>query len=366
MDRFDSFDDLSQLHAIETQQEVNDVPEEQWLLESYMKTVFTGEWIHVQIRIESKSLTITSIGQELEILEKLNTRKIKNSTIVKDAEKIGNYNPPSSKQPSPIILIDYVDKSVYLMPDGGLGDCNNIKSWIDEGQYAQCTLLDQQLTKEDIPVILDKCLKFITSQGCLTTGIYRIAGVNRRIEQLLEDFRRNAWDVDLNSSQYTEHDVANVIKRFFRTLNDPLLTQDLRSLWVAATVVEDEQHKLNMYRNLLADLPELNYKTLRRLIVHLRNISEQNEHNKMPASNLAALWGPTILNVDGMPSLNFNEVAVEVGIISCLMEHFYSLFEINEEEIQQEKDRLQILREDLEGISRKFTGNADIKVMTIS
>ena len=245
MDRFDSFDDLSQLHAIETQQEVNDVPEEQWLLESYMKTGFTGEWIHVQIEIKSKSLTITPMGQELEILEKLNTRKIKNSTIVKDAEKISNYNPPSSKQPSPIILIDYVDKSVYLMPDGGLGDCNNIKTWIDGGQYAQCTLLDQQLTKEDIPVILDKCLKFITNQGCLTTGIYRIAGVNRRIEKLLEDFRRNAWDVDLNSSQYTEHDVANVIKRFFRTLNDPLLTQDLRSLWVAATVeVEDEQHRV--------------------------------------------------------------------------------------------------------------------------
>ena len=63
-----------------------------------------------------------------------------------------------------------------------------------------------------------------------------------------------------------------------------------------------------------------------------------------------------------MPSLNFNEVSAEVGISSDLMENFYSLFEINEEEVQQEKDRLQVLKEDMEGISRKFTGNADIKV----
>ena len=362
MDRFDSFDDLSQVQAIETQQEVNDAPGEQWLLQSYMKTGFTGEWIHVQITIESKSLTITPVGQELETLEKLNTRKIKNSTIVKDAEKISNYNPPSSKQPSPIILIDYVDKSVYLMPDGGLGDCNNIKSWIDGGQYAQCTLRDQQLTKDDIPVILDKCLKFITSQGCLTTGIYRIAGVNRRIETLLDDFRRNAWEVDLNSSQYTEHDVANAIKMFFRTLNEPLLTKDLRSLWITVASLQDVDHKLNMYRSLLAQMPELNYKTLRRLLAHLRIISEQHEHNKMTVSNLAALWGPTISNVDAMPSLNFDETWVEMSLISDLMVHFCSLFEINDDELEQEIVGLESLKTGLEEVSPKSCICTDTQV----
>jgi hypothetical protein len=48
---------------------------------------------------------------------------------------------------------------------------------------------DQQVTHEDIPVIVDKCIKFVYSHGVMTEGIYRLAGVNTKINRLLTEFR---------------------------------------------------------------------------------------------------------------------------------------------------------------------------------
>ncbi len=45
------------------------------------------------------------------------------------------------------------------------------------------------MTHEDIPVIVDKCIKFVYSHGVMTEGLYRLAGVNTKINRLLLEFR---------------------------------------------------------------------------------------------------------------------------------------------------------------------------------
>ena len=72
--------------------------------------------------------------------------------------------------------------------------------------------------------------------------------------------------------------MANVLKRFIRQLDEPLLTEQLRDdfLRVADTAetaetaeTADQQtgdEKLESYRQLLANLPAINYNTLRRLV----------------------------------------------------------------------------------------------------
>ena len=69
----------------------------------------------------------------------------------------------------------------------------------------------------------------------------------------------------------SEHDVANVLKRFVRQLEEPLLTEQLREefLKVADTEVQgegEEADRLERYRHLLRKLPAINYNTLRRLV----------------------------------------------------------------------------------------------------
>ena len=82
---------------------------------------------------------------------------------------------------------------------------------------------EQQLTKNDIPVVVEKCLNFIYANGLVSEGIYRRSGCETMINDLMEKFRNNAWDVTLTPSKLSEHDVASVLKRFLRELPEPLI-----------------------------------------------------------------------------------------------------------------------------------------------
>ena len=207
-----------------------------------MKTGFAGEWSTSWICVSTSTLRYTPTGEDsFHSMEELNLKKVTNVTLVKDVKNL------QTPEPFPVLVIDYVDRSLYLMPVCEK-ECTILQNLIESSVFNNGdTLEQQQLTKDGIPVIVDKCVKFIYSQGCLTQGIYRIAGVNKRISILLEDFRKNAWSVALNRETYSEHDVANVLKRFMRTLKEPLLTQNLRNDFIEASKIEDLEDKLKRY-----------------------------------------------------------------------------------------------------------------------
>ena len=132
----------------------------------------------------------------------------------------------------------------------------------------------------------------------MTEGIYRLAGGNTKINRLLTAFRSNAWSVQISREEYSEHDVANVLKRFVRQLSEPLLTDLLRSEFLETAAIEVEEERLAKYSDLLAKMPSINYNTLRRLMGHLHTVAAQSDKNLMPILNLAPLWGPNITTVD--------------------------------------------------------------------
>lgn len=61
----------------------------------------------------------------------------------------------------------------------------------------------------------------------MTEGIYRRAGSGTAVSELLAQFRKDAWAVQL-TDKYSEHDVATALKRFFRDLPEPLLISSKR------------------------------------------------------------------------------------------------------------------------------------------
>lgn len=91
--------------------------------------------------------------------------------------------------------------------------------------------------------------------------------------------------------------MANVLKRFIRQLEEPLLTEQLRDdfLRVANTGADTaeqqaEDEKLEKYRHLLAKLPAINYNTLRRLVSQFHD----NKHYNL--SQLSCTLGWTSLH----------------------------------------------------------------------
>ena len=97
----------------------------------------------------------------------------------------------------------------------------------------------------------------IYSHGVMTEGIYRLAGGNTKINRLLTAFRSNAWSVQISREEYSEHDVANVLKRFVRQLSEPLLTDLLRSQFLETAAIEVEEERLAKYSDLLARMPSI-------------------------------------------------------------------------------------------------------------
>lgn len=128
----------------------------------------------------------------------------------------------------------------------------------------------------------------------MSEGIYRKSGSEQAIHKLLQLFRADAFNVQITRAEYSEHDVANALKRFMRDLPERLLGRQASS-FVGVAAMQSQADKINAYKELLARLPTIERQTLRKLIGHLNFIASQAARNKMSVENLAIVWGPTLL-----------------------------------------------------------------------
>ncbi|CAG0922022.1 unnamed protein product [Notodromas monacha] len=206
------------------------------------------------------------------------------------------------------------------------------------------------LTEDDVPIIVDKCIKFVSTHGVATEGIYRKSASSTRTTELLERLKKDPWGTILTVEEYNEHDVANALKRFFRTLPSPLLTSDFAELWIAFAGVPVEGKKLEGYENVLKQLPVVNRCTLKALMLHLHSIASQQEINSMPAKNLAPLWGPTLMTVEAMESEGgFARTSEQSDVICDLIANFSRLFDVSDDELQKEAKIISLLEKLREG-----------------
>uniref|UniRef100_A0A3B1KJ68 ArfGAP with RhoGAP domain, ankyrin repeat and PH domain 1 n=1 Tax=Astyanax mexicanus TaxID=7994 RepID=A0A3B1KJ68_ASTMX len=180
------------------------------------------------------------------------------------------------------------------------------------------TLRQQQLTEADIPVIVERCIHYITQYGLTSEGIYRKSGVNSKIAALLEAFRRNARSVWLKEAEQQVDDVSNVLKRFFRDIEEGLFGQHAQN-WLTTTAVSDESKRISHYQLLFNNLPRVNKATLRTLVNHLYCVQRFSEMNQMNLHNLAIVFGPTLFQTDGK---DYNAGRV----VEDLIQHYIAIF----------------------------------------
>ncbi|KAM3969013.1 rhoGAP_ARAP and RA_ARAPs domain-containing protein RhoGAP15B [Aphomia sociella] len=194
----------------------------------------------------------------------------------------------------------------------------------------------QQLTKDDVPVVVDKCLSFVYTHGCLSEGIYRRAGSNSVIADLLTCFRRDAWSVQLDHSQHSEHDIAGVLKRFFRELTEPLIPQSKHQELIDAQALTTTSEQHEAYRRVFNSLPVVAANTTRRLFAHLHFLETMMYANKMGAENLAAVWAPTIMPTATTSDFNQQAWVSYMHVIKDLITNFDSVWESTEAEQRRE------------------------------
>uniref|UniRef100_A0A8K9X661 ArfGAP with RhoGAP domain, ankyrin repeat and PH domain 1 n=1 Tax=Oncorhynchus mykiss TaxID=8022 RepID=A0A8K9X661_ONCMY len=192
------------------------------------------------------------------------------------------------------------------------------------------SLSQQQLTETDIPVIVDRCIDYITQCGLTSEGIYRKSGVNSRVATLCEAFRRDARSVRLKEGEHQVDDVSNTLKRFFRESGEGLFTIQAASAWLSTP---EESRKICQYQLLLSQLPRVNKATLRALVNHLYCVQRFAELNQMNLHNLAIVFGPTLFQSDGKD--------YTAGlVVEELIEHYTDVFEVDEMQLKRQLDEI--------------------------
>ncbi|KAK7141517.1 hypothetical protein R3I93_015610 [Phoxinus phoxinus] len=185
-------------------------------------------------------------------------------------------------------------------------------------------LKDQQLSRNDIPIIVDSCIAFITQYGLGHEGIYRKNGAKSRIKLLMEEFRRDARNVKLRIGDNFIEDVTDVLKRFFREIDDPIFMADLHPFWREAAKIPLKPQRLDRYKELIRGLPRVNRTTLAALISHLYRVQKCADLNQMCTKNLSLLFAPSLFQTDGKGEH-------EVKIIEDLIDNYLYIFDIDEE-----------------------------------
>uniref|UniRef100_A0A673W003 ArfGAP with RhoGAP domain, ankyrin repeat and PH domain 3 n=1 Tax=Salmo trutta TaxID=8032 RepID=A0A673W003_SALTR len=189
------------------------------------------------------------------------------------------------------------------------------------------TLREQQLSRNDIPIIVDSCIAFITQYGLGHEGIYRKNGATSRIKLLMEEFRNDARNVKLRIGDNFIEDVTDVLKRFFREIDDPIFMADLHQLWKEA-VPKDKNQRLDRYKEIIRSLPRVNRTTLAALISHLYRVQKCADLNQMCTKNLSLLFAPSLFQTDGKGEH-------EVKIVEDLIDNYLYVFDIDEEQQTQ-------------------------------
>ncbi|NWU83734.1 ARAP3 protein, partial [Onychorhynchus coronatus] len=251
--------------------------------------------------------------------DSINLRRLQELSLVPSTET------PDKKE---MLILVEMGRTFYLQ---GLSRVD-LAAWYTDIQASAGgrgnALRDQQLSRGDIPIIVDSCIAFITQYGLRHEGIYRKNGAKSRIKVLMEEFRRDARNVKLRINDNFIEDVTDVLKRFFRELEDPIFTLELHPQWKEAAEISSKPQRLERYKELIHRLPRLNHKTLAALIGHLYRVQKCADLNQMSTKNLSLLFAPSLFQTDGKGEH-------EVKVMEDLIDNYVSIFNIDEDQVSQ-------------------------------
>lgn len=159
-------------------------------------------------------------------------------------------------------------------------------------------------------------------------GLYRIGGVNSKVQKLMTTvFSSKApVDMDLDPETWDNKTITSGLKNYLRCLSEPLMTFKLHKDFIMAVKSDDQNYRVCAVHALVHKLPERNKEMLELLIKHLVTVSAQNQHNLMTVSNLGVIFGPTLMRsqeetVAAMMNIKFQNIVVEI-----LIENFNKIF----------------------------------------
>nr|XP_043898259.1 rho GTPase-activating protein 26-like [Solea senegalensis] len=176
--------------------------------------------------------------------------------------------------------------------------------------------------------VMKKFIYAVETRGINEQGLYRIVGVNSRVQKLLSltmDPKTYA-DVELENPEWEIKTITSSIKHYLRMLPAPLMTYQYQRSFIKAAKLDNPEARVTEIHALVHRLPEKNRQMLELLMQHLSNVASHHQQNLMTVANLGVVFGPTLLRpqeetVAAIMDIKFQNIVVEI-----LIEHHERIF----------------------------------------
>ncbi|KAL1115951.1 hypothetical protein AAG570_005446 [Ranatra chinensis] len=201
-----------------------------------------------------------------------------------------------------------------------------------------------------VPNIVTSCLTHLRNHGLNTLGIFRVSSSKKRVRQLREEFDCGK-EMSLEE-ELCPHDVATLLKEYFRDLPDPLLCKHLYHAFIQTQRIRNRRLQHEAVQHLIQLLPLANRDTLLALLDFLALVAskaadykdesgEWISGNKMDSNNLATLFAPNLLHPcptnksistkEELSSERVEERSDAINVIRCLIDNHTTLFQVSAE-----------------------------------
>ncbi|XP_043080574.1 SLIT-ROBO Rho GTPase-activating protein 3 isoform X3 [Puntigrus tetrazona] len=150
-----------------------------------------------------------------------------------------------------------------------------------------------QSSGQQIPLVVESCIRFINLHGLHHEGIFRVPGSQTEVNHIRDAFERG--EDPLTDSESDIDSVAGVLKLYFRGLEKPLFPEESFSQLMECVQMENMTEKVAQIKIIISSFPRPVIIVMRYLFAFLHHVSQYSDENMMQPYNLAVCFGPSLL-----------------------------------------------------------------------
>ncbi|XP_075020567.1 rho GTPase-activating protein 26 isoform X2 [Calonectris borealis] len=170
--------------------------------------------------------------------------------------------------------------------------------------------------------IIKKCIHAVETRGINEQGLYRIVGVNSRVQKLLSILMDPKTATETETEICAEWEIKTItsaLKTYLRMLPGPLMMYQFQRSFIKAAKLENQESRVSQIHSLVHRLPEKNRQMLHLLMNHLAKVANNHKQNLMTVANLGVVFGPTLLRpqeetVAAIMDIKFQNIVIEILI----------------------------------------------------
>ncbi|XP_057175042.1 SLIT-ROBO Rho GTPase-activating protein 3 isoform X3 [Triplophysa rosa] len=150
-----------------------------------------------------------------------------------------------------------------------------------------------QSSGQQIPLVVESCIRFINLHGLHHEGIFRVPGSQTEVNNIRDDFERG--EDPLTDSESDIDSVAGVLKLYFRGLEKPLFPEESFSQLMECVQIENTTERVAQVKTVVSSFPRPVVIVMRYLFAFLHHVTQYSDENMMQPYNLAVCFGPSLL-----------------------------------------------------------------------